>query len=150
PISYRDDAMGGVEAECECELTSAGGVCLHVEISRRRALRDTVVFECDRGRFEVAVFEPALMRLTLPTLPVPMAPTAMGPPTWPRRETVAAQTGASGAAPLVRRGPQQCERVAPIDLRVDDREFEWSPLRTVFARQLSSVVSAVRGEAPPV
>jgi predicted dehydrogenase len=65
PISYSDDALGGVEAECECDLLSADGTLVHVEISRRRSLRDTAVFECERGTIEVAVFEPAFIRMHL-------------------------------------------------------------------------------------
>jgi predicted dehydrogenase len=65
PVVYRDDAMGGVESECECELVSADGVPLHVEISRRRSLRDSTIFDCERGRVEVSVFDPAFIRMTM-------------------------------------------------------------------------------------
>jgi predicted dehydrogenase len=66
PVSYRDDAEGGVESECECELRLADGAPVHVELSRSRTLRDTVVVEGERGRVEIGVFEPAVVRLSLP------------------------------------------------------------------------------------
>lgn len=65
PVSYADDACGGVESECSCELVTDGGAPVHLEVSRRRSLRETAIVECDRGRLEIAVFEPAFIRLTL-------------------------------------------------------------------------------------
>jgi predicted dehydrogenase len=64
PIAYRDDAEGGVESECEAELRLANGAPVHVELSRSRLLRDTLVVEGERGTIEIGVFEPALVRLT--------------------------------------------------------------------------------------
>ena len=70
PVSYADDACGGVEAECVCELVTEEGAPVHLEVSRRRSLRDTAIIECERGRLEIAVFEPAFIRMTLdPTAP---------------------------------------------------------------------------------
>ncbi|MEJ7813125.1 MAG: Gfo/Idh/MocA family oxidoreductase [Gemmatimonadaceae bacterium] len=65
-VAYRDDAAGGVEGECECELELEGGAPVHVELSRTRVLRDTTVVECERGTIELGVFEPAVIRLSLP------------------------------------------------------------------------------------
>jgi predicted dehydrogenase len=62
---YRDDAEGGIESECECRLALEGGTPVNVTLSRTRALRDTVVVECERGSVELGVFEPAVVRLTL-------------------------------------------------------------------------------------
>jgi predicted dehydrogenase len=66
PLTYLDDAAGGVEAECECEFALESGAPVHVELSRTRALRDTAVIECERGSVEIGVFEPAVVRLRLP------------------------------------------------------------------------------------
>jgi predicted dehydrogenase len=63
--SYRDDCAGGVEAECECELRTAEGATLHLELSRRRPLRDTLIAECERGTIEIGIYEPAMIRLSL-------------------------------------------------------------------------------------
>jgi predicted dehydrogenase len=64
-VAYADDAMGGVEAECQCTFELAGGAPVQLELSRRRGMRDTAVFDCDRGTLEVGVYEPAVLRLTL-------------------------------------------------------------------------------------
>jgi predicted dehydrogenase len=63
-VSYRDDAEGGVESESEAELRLESGAPVHVELSRSRTLRDTVVIEGERGTIEIGVFEPAMVRLT--------------------------------------------------------------------------------------
>jgi predicted dehydrogenase len=64
PIGYRDDTEGGVESECEAELRLPSGAPVHVELSRSRRLRDTLVVEGERGTVEIGVFEPAIVRLT--------------------------------------------------------------------------------------
>ena len=64
--AYRDDAMGGVETECECEMELAGGAPVRMELSRTRVLRDTVRVECERGVVELGVFDPAVVRLSAP------------------------------------------------------------------------------------
>lgn len=60
---YRDDAMGGVESDCEMTLaTRAAGIdpvmTGQVEISRTRTLRNTCVFEGERARLEVGIWDP--------------------------------------------------------------------------------------------
>ena len=66
PLHYADDSVGGVEAECECDLVRvADGVPVHVEVSRRRASRDTTIVTCDGGTLEIGLFEPAILRLTM-------------------------------------------------------------------------------------
>ena len=65
-LAYRDDAEGGVEAECDCEFALENGAPVHLELSRTRALRDTSVIECENGSVEIGVFEPAVVRLRLP------------------------------------------------------------------------------------
>ncbi|MDQ2673523.1 MAG: Gfo/Idh/MocA family oxidoreductase [Chloroflexota bacterium] len=63
-IAYRDDAAGGIETECDAELELANGAPVRLELSRTRALRDTVVVECERVTVELGVFEPVLVRFT--------------------------------------------------------------------------------------
>jgi predicted dehydrogenase len=65
-VACRDDAMGGIETECELELELAGGAPVAVTLSRSRALPDTVTVVCERGTAEIGVFEPAMIRLTPP------------------------------------------------------------------------------------
>lgn len=69
-VRYTDDAAGGVEAECACDLELAGGAPVHAAISRRRALRDTFIVECHGGTIEIGIHEPAILRLALPSAPV--------------------------------------------------------------------------------
>jgi predicted dehydrogenase len=64
-VASRDDAEGGVEAECHCTFQLAGGAPVELELSRRRSMRDTAVIECERGTLEVGIFEPAVLRLTV-------------------------------------------------------------------------------------
>src|SRR3954452_2112845 len=54
---YRDDALGGVESDCEMTLATAGGVTGKVEISRTRNLRNTCVFEGSQARLEVGIWD---------------------------------------------------------------------------------------------
>jgi predicted dehydrogenase len=58
-VSYRDDARGGVEADCEIELRrSAGGARGIAEISRSRDLRNSCVFRAARATLEVGLWDP--------------------------------------------------------------------------------------------
>lgn len=66
PSAYRDDAAGGVEAECEVDLDTGGGARVHVALSRRRTMRETFVVRCERATVEIGIFEPALLRISLP------------------------------------------------------------------------------------
>src|SRR3954452_6712573 len=54
---YRDDALGGVESDCEMTLTTVAGVTGAVEISRTRNLRNTCVFEGSQARLEVGIWD---------------------------------------------------------------------------------------------
>jgi predicted dehydrogenase len=58
PPRYRDDAQGGVEADCEIELRTLSGVPGKVEISRTRNLRNTCRFEGEAASLEVGVWDP--------------------------------------------------------------------------------------------
>jgi predicted dehydrogenase len=55
---YRDDAMGGVESDCEMTLATAAGIQGEVEVSRTRTLRNTCIFEGTRAKLEVGVWDP--------------------------------------------------------------------------------------------
>lgn len=57
-VEYWDDAMGGVESDCEMRLTMRSGATGRVEISRTRTLRNTCVFEGERATLEVGVWDP--------------------------------------------------------------------------------------------
>jgi predicted dehydrogenase len=57
-VEYWDDAQGGVESDCEMQLTLRSGATGTVEISRTRNLRNTCVFEGDRATLEVGVWDP--------------------------------------------------------------------------------------------
>lgn len=52
-LTYADDAMGGVEAECTIGMTFANGAPGRVELSRTRLLRNTIRIEGERGSLEL-------------------------------------------------------------------------------------------------
>ena len=54
---YRDDALGGVESDCEMTLATAAGLTGTVEISRTRNLRNTCVLEGSQARLEVGIWD---------------------------------------------------------------------------------------------
>ncbi len=61
---YSDDAMGGVEAECELRLRMASGAQGTVELSRLRNMRNTCLLRSARGELEVGMWDPgATVRL---------------------------------------------------------------------------------------
>ena len=57
-VDYRDDAMGGLESDCELRLRMRSGLEGTVEVSRTRNLRNTCVFEGERASLEVGVWHP--------------------------------------------------------------------------------------------
>ena len=60
-VEYYDDAMGGVEANCELHLTLKNGVKGIVELSRTRALRNTCLIKGQCGILEIGVgFNPTV------------------------------------------------------------------------------------------
>ena len=64
-VTYYDDAIGGVEADCEIHLQLQRGVSGVVELSRTRNLRNTYIIHGERGIVEVeAGFDP-LIRLKI-------------------------------------------------------------------------------------
>ncbi len=59
-VDYRDDAVGGVESDCEMELTLASGELAipgKVEISRTRNLRNTCIFTGERATLEAGIWD---------------------------------------------------------------------------------------------
>ncbi|MFN7961960.1 MAG: Gfo/Idh/MocA family oxidoreductase [Thermoanaerobaculia bacterium] len=57
-LSYRDDAQGGLESDCELELEMASGVTGRVEVSRSRNLRNTCRFLGEHASLEVGIWDP--------------------------------------------------------------------------------------------
>jgi predicted dehydrogenase len=59
-VDYRDDAVGGVESDCEMELMLGSGpsaVPGRVEISRTRNLRNTCIFTGERATLEAGIWD---------------------------------------------------------------------------------------------
>ena len=52
-VDYYDDAVGGVEANCELHLKMKSGVSGLIEVSRTRGLRNTCVISGEHGALEV-------------------------------------------------------------------------------------------------
>ncbi|MEX2216428.1 MAG: Gfo/Idh/MocA family oxidoreductase [Phycisphaeraceae bacterium] len=55
-VSYRDDDMGGVEADCELDLTFGDGANAHIELSRTRSMRNSTLIRGERGSVEVGAY----------------------------------------------------------------------------------------------
>ena len=55
--AYRDDAFGGVEADCEIELHTVTGIPGHIELSRTRNLRNSMLIEGSNGRLELFFYD---------------------------------------------------------------------------------------------
>ena len=56
-VEYWDDAMGGIESDCELRLTMRSGVEGFAEVSRTRNLANTCLFEGSRASLEVGVWD---------------------------------------------------------------------------------------------
>lgn len=52
-FEYYDDAMGGVEADCELHLKLKSGATGFVQLSRTRDLRNSCIIQGERGRLEI-------------------------------------------------------------------------------------------------
>ena len=64
-FEYYDDAMGGVEANCELHLQMRSGATGTVELSRTRGLRNSYILHGERGTLEVGTgFDPTLRMTT--------------------------------------------------------------------------------------
>jgi predicted dehydrogenase len=64
-VDYRDDAMGGVEADCEIRLKFRSGVEGVIELSRTRQLENICRIYGSRGTLEFETEYCPLMRMTL-------------------------------------------------------------------------------------
>jgi predicted dehydrogenase len=56
-FEYYDDAMGGVEADCELYLRLQCGASGSVELSRTRNLRNTCIIRGELGALEIGIWE---------------------------------------------------------------------------------------------
>lgn len=63
-IDYRDDAVGGVEADAVADVRMANGVTGRVELSRSRELRNTCIIRGERGTIEVGTKTDSTIVLT--------------------------------------------------------------------------------------
>lgn len=57
-VRYRDDALGGVESDCELDLKMRSGLEGAVELSRSRNLRNTCRFHGERATLEAGIWDP--------------------------------------------------------------------------------------------
>jgi len=64
-VEYYDDAMGGVEANCELHLRLQSGISAVVELSRVRDLRNSWIIRGERGTLKVGVDINPLIHLTV-------------------------------------------------------------------------------------
>jgi predicted dehydrogenase len=65
-VVYRDDARGGVAADCEIDVAMAGGARCFVELSRTRRLRNTWILEGSEGALEIDTAFNPVVRWRLP------------------------------------------------------------------------------------
>jgi predicted dehydrogenase len=63
-LVYRDDAMGGVEADCLLEIAMADGVRGRVELSRTRDLRNSCIITGERGTIEAGTKTDSVVTVT--------------------------------------------------------------------------------------
>lgn len=108
-VTYYDDAFGGVEADCEFHLKFADEAEGVLEFSRTRELRNSWIFECERGVLEIGAGLDAPVRLRLseeaPLLSGQATPLLSGPETpWVhlhRQLDDVAEAIHTGRAPMV-------------------------------------------------
>lgn len=65
-VDYRDDSLGGVEAECEISLTVSsptGRVPVHILLSRLRQLKDRFRVVGERFTLECSLYTPDIVRM---------------------------------------------------------------------------------------
>lgn len=113
---YRDDADGGVEANCRIELTCAGAPCT-VRMSRDWARPNRYLFTGDRGRLAWTPYEPEHLELSLDGSPQ----TPAGPEPSPVSDFVIAFT--SGLRDVLARVEAGAVEVTPRAIGLDTLEL---------------------------
>ncbi len=89
-VTYEDDALGGVEADCITRLRTRDGCEARVELSRTRDLRNTMLFKGDRATLEVGLGFEGTVELRIDGTPVSLhgsarphaAPPRLIPDAW--------------------------------------------------------------------
>jgi predicted dehydrogenase len=72
-VEYYDDAMGGVEANCEARLRLRSGACGLIEASRTRQLRNTCIISGERGVLEIGLWTSmGLLKLEIINQSIPL------------------------------------------------------------------------------
>lgn len=64
-VAYRDDARGGVEADCVADLQLPSGAACRVELSRTRNLGNSAIIKGSRGSLEVG-FNANVLKCSIP------------------------------------------------------------------------------------
>ncbi|XHR30181.1 MAG: Gfo/Idh/MocA family protein [Chthoniobacteraceae bacterium] len=78
-LVYRDDAMGGQEANCRVELAYAGGARGQVHLSRDWATRNCYTFRFERGVVRYKVNDAAHLEIQADGMPALLSGTLQGP-----------------------------------------------------------------------
>lgn len=82
-VDYYDDAMGGVESNCEVHLQLRSGARGLIEVSRTRALRNTCVIWGELGTLEVGLWtQLGLLNLTINNQPITLSGTGNQAAEW--------------------------------------------------------------------
>lgn len=58
-VDYRDDAIAGVEANCQIDILTADSVPGRVDLSRTRQLSNKIRLICQRGTLEISTLNPS-------------------------------------------------------------------------------------------
>lgn len=127
-VAYRDDAMGGVEANCEIELKTKTGVPGFVEFSRTRLLRNTFLLRGTRGLIEMGAEKGNQLALTIDGK---------------------TQIVGKGLRPTNRRGELAGPEEERGTWRLNGQPLWTEDFDDLMRRQLEDFLAAVRGEHPP-
>jgi len=87
-FDYRDDDLGGVEADCELDVVMTGGLRGHIELSRTRRMRNSTMVRGEHGTAEIAAY----------TNDVSLSLNGDGPHAWQLRSQLQQAQGESSAA----------------------------------------------------
>jgi predicted dehydrogenase/nucleoside-diphosphate-sugar epimerase len=67
-LSYTDDALGGIESDCEADLeirNDAHRITCNVKLSRTRKLRNSIIIQGDAGSLEVRPFDLGRIQMSI-------------------------------------------------------------------------------------